>query len=85
MAKDSAEKGLSEEAVKLFDLAKVHVTLAVYVHLSPFILWFCSLFHATLFYFDIAESRKSIGNLKQALESSKLLHLSFPQLVVHCI
>lgn len=25
MAKDSAEKGLSEEAVKLFDLAKVHV------------------------------------------------------------
>lgn len=27
MAKDSAEKGLSEEAVKLFDLAKVHVHL----------------------------------------------------------
>lgn len=27
MAKDSAEKGLSEEAVKLFDLAKVRVHL----------------------------------------------------------
>jgi len=30
VAKDSAEKGLSEEAVKLFDLAKVHGSLCVY-------------------------------------------------------
>ena len=39
VAKDSAEKGLSEEAVKLFDLAKVQVSFCVYsTMIFPFIL-----------------------------------------------
>ena len=54
VAKDSAEKGLSEEAVKLFDLAKVKLTYAqflvlfsnsimmkiIYVLVFPFFLLF---------------------------------------------
>jgi len=42
VAKDSAEKGLSEEAVKLYDLAKVHtmcIPVCIYsTMISPFIM-----------------------------------------------
>lgn len=75
VAKDSAEKGLSEEAVRLFDLAKVYCTYYTncVCTCTPFHSLVLFVFHATIFYFITTESWKGIGNLKQALESGRLL------------